>query len=250
MTLLIDVAIRCSLVLVAGLAAAWLLRGRSAALRHCVLAAAVFSAVAVLPLALVVPPVDLPRGCAAAVGDDVRPGEVSDSASATARDPPASAHGARPPRQFAATGRASPPVRARCSWRVWAAGVLAAAGVLVLAGRGPPRLDRVSRRAPAATASGRRAARQIAGGLRTQARGPGAADRRARPRGDVGAVPAVRAAAESRARLERGSRPRGAVPRAGARPAARLAGADERRSPAHRVLVQPDCLDDLRPAAS
>jgi TonB family protein len=59
MTLLLDLTIRSSVVLLAGLAVSALLRGRSAALRHCVLAAAIVAAAAVAPLGRVLPAWDL-----------------------------------------------------------------------------------------------------------------------------------------------------------------------------------------------
>jgi TonB family protein len=55
MTALGDLLIRSSIVLAAGLLLAACLRSRSAALRHAVLAAAVFASVAVIPLTLLVP---------------------------------------------------------------------------------------------------------------------------------------------------------------------------------------------------
>src|SRR6185436_10258029 len=55
MRLLGDLAIRSSLVLLAGLVLHALLSGRSAALRHWVLAAAIFAAAAVVPLTLALP---------------------------------------------------------------------------------------------------------------------------------------------------------------------------------------------------
>jgi TonB family protein len=55
MRLLGDLAIRSSFILLTGLALNALLAGRSAALRHWVLAAAIFAAAAVLPLTLTVP---------------------------------------------------------------------------------------------------------------------------------------------------------------------------------------------------
>ena len=55
MTLLGDLAIRSSIILLAALALSALLAGRSAALRHWVLAAAIFAAAAVVPLTLALP---------------------------------------------------------------------------------------------------------------------------------------------------------------------------------------------------
>ena len=55
MTLLLDLAVRSSCLVLIGLLASTLLRRRSAALRHWVLAAAVFAAIAALPLSAVLP---------------------------------------------------------------------------------------------------------------------------------------------------------------------------------------------------
>lgn len=59
MTLLGDVAIRSSLIVLLGLVLSARLRDRSAALRHCVLAATVFAAALVLPLTLLLPAWDV-----------------------------------------------------------------------------------------------------------------------------------------------------------------------------------------------
>ena len=55
MRLLGELAIRSSIILLTGLALTALLGGRSAALRHWVLAAAIFAAAAVVPLTLALP---------------------------------------------------------------------------------------------------------------------------------------------------------------------------------------------------
>ena len=55
MTLLVGLALRSAIVLLAGLVASRLLAGRSAALRHCVLAAAIFASAVVVPLHLAIP---------------------------------------------------------------------------------------------------------------------------------------------------------------------------------------------------
>ena len=60
MRLLGDLAIRSSIILLAGLALSVLLAGRSAALRHWVLAAAIFAAAAVVPLSLALPAWEVP----------------------------------------------------------------------------------------------------------------------------------------------------------------------------------------------
>jgi TonB family protein len=65
MRLLLDLAIRSSIIVFAALAASALLRRRSAALRHWVLAAGVLSAAAVLPFSLVLPAWDVPMHSAA-----------------------------------------------------------------------------------------------------------------------------------------------------------------------------------------
>jgi TonB family protein len=143
MTLLLDSAIRCSIVLVAGLATAWLLRHRSAALRHWVLAAAVFSAAAVVPLALIVPPLDLPPGTFsfAAMRSEAEGSNLTAIASAA---------GAPEPGTNVASGTDSGNSRDRrigasaLVATVWAAGVIAAAA-LVLVGVG--RLVRITARA-------------------------------------------------------------------------------------------------------
>ena len=129
MTLLVDVALRCSLVLVAGLAAAWLLRRRSAALRHWVLAAAVFSAAAVLPLALIVPPIDLPRAMLP-MSAMTSAEDVSTSVSTPVSTSIATASGASAGNQPGMPAGASALLVG-----VWAAGLLVGAG-MVLAGVG------------------------------------------------------------------------------------------------------------------
>lgn len=73
MRFLLDATIRSSVVLLAGLVLGTVVRSRSAALRHLVLAAAIFGAVAVIPLGRVLPTWDLPadptpRGASAAQG--------------------------------------------------------------------------------------------------------------------------------------------------------------------------------------
>ena len=55
MSTLVDIAVRSSVVLLAGLAMTSCLAGRSAALRHWVLAVAIFAAAAVAPLSLAMP---------------------------------------------------------------------------------------------------------------------------------------------------------------------------------------------------
>ena len=61
MMLLVDLAIRSSIVLLLGLGLRALLRRRSAALRHRVLATALFASASVAPLTLVLPAWSMPR---------------------------------------------------------------------------------------------------------------------------------------------------------------------------------------------
>lgn len=88
----VDAAVRSSIVLLAGLAVSALLAGRSAALRHWVLAAAVFAAAAVAPLSLALPawevavPAVLPP--AAAPATPVQVTEAPAHADAAARPAP------------------------------------------------------------------------------------------------------------------------------------------------------------------
>jgi TonB family protein len=74
-SLLVDAAIRSSIIVFLGLVATMLLRHRSAALRHVVLAAAIFGAAAVLPLSLVVPAWDVPWQVATSVSTAAMPPE-------------------------------------------------------------------------------------------------------------------------------------------------------------------------------
>ena len=60
MSIFLDLALRSSIVLVLGLAARLLLRHRSAALRHRVLAASLFASASVLPLTFVLPEWSVP----------------------------------------------------------------------------------------------------------------------------------------------------------------------------------------------
>lgn len=80
MTLLIDVAIRSTLVLAAGLAAHALARRRSAALRHWILAASMAGAAAMFPLTLVVPAWQIPSAIASSSSPPQAPGASSGDA--------------------------------------------------------------------------------------------------------------------------------------------------------------------------
>src|SRR5689334_20799371 len=91
MTPIVDAIIRSSLVLALGLGARAILRHRSAALRHCVLATAMICAVAVVPLSLVLPQWAVRTTTIAA------PPPLSPAASVTTTtSAPSTAHSARP----------------------------------------------------------------------------------------------------------------------------------------------------------
>src|SRR6478609_6041033 len=85
---LMDIAIRSSIVVAAALAATMLLRHRSAAVRHWVLAAGIFSSVAVVPLALTLPGWAVPMPAAAAPAEPVAANEVIVRAVAPRPRPP------------------------------------------------------------------------------------------------------------------------------------------------------------------
>jgi TonB family protein len=87
--LLLDLTIRSSIIILVALAASALLRRRSAALRHCVLAAGVFSAAAVLPLSLVLPAWDLPLPAATPAQEPAAPALVPALAAMRQSDPAA-----------------------------------------------------------------------------------------------------------------------------------------------------------------
>jgi beta-lactamase regulating signal transducer with metallopeptidase domain len=84
--LLADVTIRSSVMLLLGLAACALLRRRSAAVRHFVLAAAVFAAGAVAPLGMVLPAWDLPVAATAPAASDAAADTPETAVAVTAAD--------------------------------------------------------------------------------------------------------------------------------------------------------------------
>lgn len=136
MTLLAGLAIRSSIVLAAGLLLTACLARRSAALRHRVLAAALFAAGLVAPIGLALPAwtVTLPVA-------------VVDEAPASAALLVDLSEEAAPRAAAAAKPRASPPAEApldRVVLAVWLAGVLVSAGVLAL---GFLRVRRIAARA-------------------------------------------------------------------------------------------------------
>jgi TonB family protein len=131
MTLLLAFAIRSSIVLLIGLAASALLRTRSAAVRHCVLAGAIVAAAAVVPLSLAIPAweLDVPRRFPAA----------------DAAGPPAMESGARAAHVRIAI-EAPPPASPGppLAIVVWLAGALVSGAMLAI---GMGRLTRIAARA-------------------------------------------------------------------------------------------------------
>ncbi len=128
MSLGVDLAIRSSIILFIGLAVAAALKNRSAALRHCVLALAIFAAAAVMPFSLVLPawevglPAPLPRSAS--------PASEAPAGAAATRTAAATV-----PRTAASVSPAA---------IVWFAGFLVAAAMLLT---GVVRLRRIAARA-------------------------------------------------------------------------------------------------------
>ncbi len=126
MMILADLALRVSLILLAGLGARRLLRARSAALRHAVLAASMFAAAGVAPLSLVLPSWHLPPDGGAEL-------------------PPPTATFQSTPAVVAAAPADAPTVTlAQLAAVLWGGGVLVGAGVLLT---GLARLRWIARRA-------------------------------------------------------------------------------------------------------
>jgi TonB family protein len=117
--LLVDLALRSSAVLAVGLAARAVLRHRSAALRHSVLAGAVLASAAVIPLTLTLPSWSLPLASAVQAAEVVADGGQGASGDSVAIPTQ---------RTVRSTVGAALPVAAI----VWAAGVLIGLGLLGL----------------------------------------------------------------------------------------------------------------------
>ena len=135
MTLLIDLAVRSSVVLAAGLLLDAVLRNRAAALRHCVLAGAIAAAAVVVPLSLALPSWEVPLPAS------MQPPSIQPTIARAATRAPASA--------AAATAAPAPPVARVTAWlspvaAVWLAGFLVAAAMLLT---GIARLARIAARA-------------------------------------------------------------------------------------------------------
>lgn len=139
MTLLSALAIRPSVILILGLAVAACLAKRSAALRHGVLAAAMFGAALVIPFSLTVPAWEV------ALPETAARGARTAANSAGPAAPAASTQFAPPPAAAAPLAPATVPFH----WMpiaaiVWAAGFLLSAATLVI---GVTRLNRIAARA-------------------------------------------------------------------------------------------------------
>lgn len=143
MTVLIDAALRSSVVLLAGLGARAALRKRSAALRHVVLAGAIGTSAAVVPLSLVLPSwiVSMPRAMETAPTADIRLQSAHSSSTTLSGTTPTRDRGTREPE---ITARITTPMAVR----LWCGGVLAFAIVLAA---GMLRLARVVSRASIVT---------------------------------------------------------------------------------------------------
>jgi len=138
---LLDLAIRSSVVLAAGLLIAAALRGRTAAVRHAVLAGAMLGAVTIAPIQFVVPPLRVPLPSPS----HAMPPTV-DRGTALVRDADAAA--------FAIAGAAAPQPSVPLKDRppvvaiAWAAGVAVAMASLIAA---LVRLRQIARRATPVT---------------------------------------------------------------------------------------------------
>ena len=123
MSIFLDLALRSSIVLVLGLGARQLLRHRSAALRHRVVAASLFASASVLPLTFVLPEWSVPASRSASAATTVSVDEPYGAAATSDTD-------------AVSSGRSVRPLAA-----IWAIGVVAGAGMLI---GGIVRLVRIS----------------------------------------------------------------------------------------------------------
>lgn len=131
----LDLGLRASVVVLVALVASLLLRHRSAALRHWVLAAGILAALAVAPLGIALPAWDLPLRSDPAV---LVNSAIRDGSSPPAMAPPSAAPAARP---------AAPPRFAIATMvdTVWAAGFLASMAAMLISLRRLSRLTAEAR---------------------------------------------------------------------------------------------------------
>ena len=175
---LADLAVRSSIVLALGLAIRAALRGRSAALRHRVLAATLFAAASVAPLGYILPAWSVPRSPRSVPA-------TTTVAIETFRQTPVDR----------GTGSTVPPSALPLAAIVWSTGFGAGMAFLVL---GIRRLeaDRQARRAPLWSEPDA-ARRTHFDGLRSETARHAAPDRRTQSARDVGIAPVARAPADA-----------------------------------------------------
>lgn len=140
-SVLLDLALRSSVVLAAGLLMAAALRGRTAAARHAVLAGAMLGAVTIAPIQFVVPPLQVPLPSSSRMA-----ASAVDGATAHARDTdaqPSAVAGVPAPQPSEPVKEGLPFVA-----MAWAAGVAVAMATLIVA---LARLRRIARRAARVT---------------------------------------------------------------------------------------------------
>ena len=234
MSIFLDLALRSSIVLALGLGARQLLRHRSAALRHRVVAASLFASASVLPLYIRSP------------GMERTASRSASAATTVSVDEPYGCRGLT-----SDTGRPYRPVEAFGRWQPSGPSALwAGAGNAHRWNRAP--LAQVG--AHAAGNSGKvhwsDLTARIAGTVGLHRPVTLLQTHRTGPAGDVGTLPVARSCCP----CMRGAGiaiecVRGALPRARAHCACRLDRPDGRRNPTHRVLVQPAGLAGIRPSA-
>ena len=137
-----DIGIRASIVVLAALAVTVALRHRSAALRHWVLAVGIFAAAAVAPLSRALPAWDFPQPPAAAIDSPIAAAPASTAARLES--------GASSQSSLPQSGSSSPFDFGVLAGRVWAAGFVISALMMLVSGR---RLIRMTARATPVTAS-------------------------------------------------------------------------------------------------
>ena len=177
MMVLADLAVRSSIVLALGLAIRAALRGRSAALRHRVLAATFFAAASVAPLGYILPAWSVPRSPRSVPA-------TTTVAIETFRQTP----------MDRGTGSTVPPSALPLAAIVWSTGFGAGMAFLVL---GIRRLEAIGKRAERLWSELDAARRTHFDGLRSETARRAASDRRTQSPRDVGIAPVARAPADA-----------------------------------------------------